>query len=221
MKGGFMEKWQAKKKRHHFLIGITAIIFGVCMVFGYGIAKNDNHSELIETDIEMLGKYIFWDKISEPQRMGCVTCHNPKAGWTFGVAGSNKHQVAVTGADPHTVGSLKVPSNAYATFIEPFRLCGAFPSGLCGGNFWNGRSEGNSTPLIPGSIVTEHIGDEVFRDEFGVLDTVLQAKYDEFRGPTAEQALNPFGNTVEQNIDRQAVCQHVASSKYAALFEVV
>jgi cytochrome c peroxidase len=40
--------------------------------------------------------------------------------------------------------------------------------------------------------------------------------------PTAEQALGPFLNPVEQNMpSKQAVCRHVARSKYAALFEQV
>lgn len=40
--------------------------------------------------------------------------------------------------------------------------------------------------------------------------------------PTAEQALGPFLNPVEQNMpSRQAVCAHVAGSKYAPLFEEV
>jgi cytochrome c peroxidase len=40
--------------------------------------------------------------------------------------------------------------------------------------------------------------------------------------PTAEQALGPHLNPVEQNMrDKQAVCQHVRRSKYAGLFEQV
>lgn len=40
--------------------------------------------------------------------------------------------------------------------------------------------------------------------------------------PTAEQALGPFLNPVEQNMpSMEAVCQHVAQAKYAGLFEQV
>ena len=40
--------------------------------------------------------------------------------------------------------------------------------------------------------------------------------------PTAEQALGPYLNPVEQNMpDKQSVCRHVAKSKYAGLFEQV
>jgi cytochrome c peroxidase len=198
----------------------STVILGAALLLFASLTSSASDPPL--TDIELLGKYVFFDKISEPKRMACVTCHNPKAGGTFGVAGTNKGQVAVTGANPHTVGNLKPPTNAYATFIGAFSKCPTvIPSGICGGNFWNGRSEGNASPLFPGSTATEHIGDEVFFTAGGVLDSALQTAYKQYLGPTAEQALNPFGNLVEQNIQRKDVCQVVKSAKYAPLFEVV
>jgi cytochrome c peroxidase len=167
--------------------------------------------------IQELGKFIFFDNISVPKRMSCSTCHDPMAGWTFKNSGVNLHQVAVTGADPHTAGSLKPPSNAYASFILPFQNCGAAPTGWCGGNFWNGRAEGNDLIQFPGGA-TEHIGlnDPIFVGGGNVFD-----EYKQYLGPVADQALNPFGNPVEQNIEREGVCRHVASTKYAELFEIV
>ncbi len=166
-------------------------------------------------DIELLGKYVFFDKISSPSRMACVTCHQPDTGGTGGVSGVNLHQVAITGANPHTAGSLKPPSNAYATFIVPFEANPAFPTGFRGGAFWNGRSEGRDPFVPPFPGAAEHIGDEVF-------DTpTQQSLYGQFLGPVADQALNPFGNLVEQNINRQGVCLSVASAKYAPLFQKV
>jgi cytochrome c peroxidase len=70
--------------------------------------------------LQELGKHIFLDNISNPPRQSCSTCHVPENGWTAGVAGINKKAVAVPGANPHTVGGLKPPSNAYATFSPPF-----------------------------------------------------------------------------------------------------
>jgi cytochrome c peroxidase len=181
------------------------------------------------TNIELLGKYVFFDKISSPSRMACVTCHQPDTGGTGGVSGVNLHQVAITGANPHTVGNLKPPTNAYATFIETFKRCGRGGLGalnVCGGNFWNGRSEGNEfPPLFAGA--TKHIGDEIFYTTEGtympdyplIYPDVLA--YSNNFGPTADQALNPMPNPVEQNIDRQAVCRHVASAKYAPLYKLV
>ena len=166
--------------------------------------------------IEELGKRVFFDNISVPKRMSCSTCHDPAAGWTFKNAGVNRHQVAVPGADPHRAGSLKPPSNAYASEISRFRACSLPPINLCGGNFWDGRAEGNATPMFPGA--TAHVGDEVFESAQG-LD--LRARYARFLGPVADQALNPFPNLDEQNIEARQVCKHVAASKYAPLFKIV
>jgi cytochrome c peroxidase len=200
-------------------------------------------------ELKLLGKYVFFDKISNPPRMACVTCHDPATGGTGSVSGVNLHQVGITGANPHRVGTLKPPNNAYASVIvwegavakqigvSPFHdntegcALGAALAGKrwCGGNFWNGRAEGRPTgnqPLFPPALTptangplfptaTPHIGVEVFKG-----NSALQP-YAVYFGPTSDQALNPMPNPVEQNIDRQAVCRHVASAKYAELYEKV
>jgi cytochrome c peroxidase len=193
------------------LIGIGAIMLVMYTVFGYAAAKSNSggSTDIVLSDIELLGKYVFFDKISNPPRMACVTCHAPENGGTFGIAGVNLHQVAVTGADPHTAGNRKPPTNAYATFIRPFS-----PAKI-GGNFWDGRSVG-----FGGSTTgnhTEVIGTTCI--DSAPLTLEVKNKYKLYLGPTADQALNPFPNPVEQNIVEQGVCQHVASSKYAKVFE--
>jgi cytochrome c peroxidase len=72
----------------------------------------------------------------------------------------------------------------------------------------------------PDGAATAHIGTEVFYDTDGnrLPDEVWE--YDVYFGGTADQALNPMPNTVEQNIERQGVYEHVASSKYAELYEL-
>ena len=193
---------------YDLLIGIAAIMLVVCTLFGYAAAKSGKvgDTDIVLTDIEsleLLGKYVFFDNISNPPRMSCSTCHGPSAGWTYPVSGVNLHQVVATGADPHTSGGRKPPSNAYATFSPPFE-----PND--GGNFWDGRSVGFEGDEQVGS--TEIIGPEI-------IPAAKLADYEKYLGPTADQALNPFPNVVEQNIVEQGVCQHVASSKYAELFE--
>jgi cytochrome c peroxidase len=150
-------------------------------------------------ELKLLGKYLFFDKISVPSRQSCASCHTPDAGWTNGTSGTNQKQVAVTGANPHTVGTLKPPSNAYASFIPNFAVGGFGPGG---GNFWNGRAQ----------------GDEVA----GILNLVAGDKYFEYLGPTADQAhASPFINPVEQGQpDITAVCEHVKSAKYAPLYAI-
>jgi cytochrome c peroxidase len=137
------------------------------------------------TPMELLGKRLFFDKISDPPSMSCATCHSPAVGWTGPVAGVNKHGGVYRGAVSKRFGNRKPPANAYITFSPVFGLNddGEF----VGGNFWDGRATG------------EVLGN-----------------------PAADQALGPFLNPVEQNMPSpQAVCEHVAQSRYADLFEEV
>lgn len=225
-------------------LGIVIAIFLACTLIGCGGGGGSSSGETTAgsaaaavnagpslNDIELLGKYVFFDKISTPSRMACVTCHVPETGGTGGVSGVNLHQVAITGANPHTIGNLKPPTNAYATFIETFKRCGRGGLGaarnVCGGNFWNGRSEGNDFDdrVFPDGAA-KHIGDEVFFNNLGdplpiLPDGTDVTEYAIYFGPTADQALNPMPNPVEQNIDRQAVCAHVQSAKYAPLYQKV
>jgi cytochrome c peroxidase len=195
-----------------------ALMLGAVMLFCLSFAGGLIASDL--SPIELLGKYVFFDKISSPKRMACITCHDPATGGTGSVSGVNLHQVAITGANPHTVGSLKPPTNAYASFIEPlFTGCPDGIFGICGGNFWNGRAEGNELAVFPGA--TKHIGEEIFYSTDGMPLGGDVSAYAEYFGPTADQALNPPPNPVEQNINRKAVCQHVASAEYAELYEDV
>jgi cytochrome c peroxidase len=191
--------------------------------------------------LQELGKRIFFDNISNPPRQSCSTCHEAENGWTGGVAGINKKGVAIPGANPHTVGGRKPPSNAYASFSpafgtrpatnpnisDPVDSCRQGLGFACfGGIFWDGRAEGNATALIAppnvtGTGATPHVGVEIFDTEPQKL------AYVGFIGPVADQALGPFPNDVEQNVPdgsdgglpgAGAVCRHVNSAKYAELF---
>ncbi len=205
-------------------VKVFLAIFLAFTLIGYAAAKSKTAADPGKnlTDIELLGKYVFFDKISTPSRMACVTCHDPETGSTGSVSGVNLHQVVITGANPHTIGNVKPPTNAYATFIGPLAPCGFGVPGWCGGNFWNARSEGNEWPPKFPAGAAKHLGEEVFFETDGTpLPVALQAAYRPYFGPTADQALNPMPNPVEQNIDRKSVCQHVKSSKYAPLYKLV
>jgi len=179
--------------------GVTAA--AAALPFFLSMAGGAMALEPTEDDYELklLGKYLFFDKISVPSRQSCASCHTPDAGWTNGTSGVNQKQVAVTGANPHTVGTLKPPSNAYASFVPNFGISRFGPGG---GNFWNGRAQ----------------GDEVA----GILNLVAGDKYFEYLGPTADQAhASPFINPVEQGQPSiVAVCEHVKSAKYAPLYAI-
>jgi hypothetical protein len=73
--------------------------------------------------------------------------------------------------------------------------------------------------LYPGAA--RHVGEEVFQNVAGALNVALKASYGKYLGPVADQALNPFSNPVEQNIEEQAVCRRVMFSRYAPLFRKV
>lgn len=51
------------------------------------LAVGVNVSPAALSDIENLGKFVFFQNISDPPRMACATCHVPRAGWTYGVSG--------------------------------------------------------------------------------------------------------------------------------------
>ena len=190
--------------------------------------------------LQLLGKHVFFDSISNPPRQACVSCHVPEMGWTGKVPAVNKRGVAIPGANPHTVGGRKPPASAYAKFSPPFGTVNPpgitfIPDGagcslgigpFCvGGVFWDGRAEGRGTlgPVFPGA--TASVGQEIF----GGLDGAVATSFAGFLGPLADQALGPFGNDVEQNVPPNpndpagldgatSVCEHVKSAKYAELY---
>lgn len=222
-KSGFDSRlWIAAATGGMVLVAVALALFLVSPVqSGYHVITD---AEL--SSIELLGKYVYFDKISDPSRMSCATCHEPKTGGTGAKLEVNLHQVAFTGANPHTVGNLKPPTNTYASFIEPLHPCSTGGLGrrnVCGGNFWDGRAEGNEVPLFPFGA-TRHIGNEIFYTSQGVdLATVYPGVWDYagYIGPVADQALNPMPNPVEQNISRQNVCLAVKNAKYAPLYKKV
>lgn len=170
---------------------------------------------LRELSLQQLGKFVFFDKISVPKgKQGCISCHEPSAGWTFPSDTINRGQVAAPGAALGAVGNIKPPSNAYARNIPLQEACA--PIGLpCGGVFWDGRAEGNvnADAVFLGS--TTHIAAEVFKGS-----SLLADLFAEYLGPVADQALQPFPNPLEQNISAKAVCAHVSRSVYAPLYQL-
>ncbi len=146
------------------------------------------------TPMELLGKNIFFDKISSPGSMACAACHAPEVGFTGPISGINHQGSVYRGADPHRFGNRKPPSAAYATFSPIFHYDSAEEL-FIGGNFWDGRATG------------EHY--------FGNTDVTSRNGL-----PSAEQALGPFLNPVEQNNpSMEAVLMKIAASKYAGLWE--
>jgi cytochrome c peroxidase len=115
-----------------FVTVVTLTVFSFTTAFANGITL---------TPIEMLGKKLFFDKISSPDSMSCAECHDPKVGFTGPIPGINKHGAVYRGAVPQRFGNRKPPSSAYATPSPIFH----YDSGaelFVGGNFWDGRATG-------------------------------------------------------------------------------
>lgn len=90
---------------------------------------------------EELGKALFFDNISSPDRMACASCHAPETGWTGRVGGINVHGSVERGAIPTRFGNRKPPSAAYATLSPVFKY-DKLEELFVGGNFWDGRATG-------------------------------------------------------------------------------
>jgi cytochrome c peroxidase len=117
------------------------IICSTVLVFAFSLGIG---SAFGLTDIEMLGKKLFFDKISEPDSMACADCHGPRVGFTGSIPGINKHGAVYRGAVPQRFGNRKPPSAAYATLSPVFDYYeddGFFF--FAGGNFWDGRATGD------------------------------------------------------------------------------
>jgi len=105
------------------------------------------------TPMEQLGKSIYFDKISDPNSIGCASCHAPRAGWTGPIAGINQHGAVYRGAVPQRFGNRKPPSAAYAT-LSPILHYDEVQNLFVGGNFWDGRATG----LILGNPAADQAG---------------------------------------------------------------
>jgi cytochrome c peroxidase len=145
------------KKRQLALIMAGILVLGVIISsctkdknfeFSDKLYQNDN--EFLKsgfgldgslTSIQLLGKNIFFDKISVPaNKTACADCHGPSVGFTGPDALINMHGSVYPGANGG-FGNRKPPSAAYATFSPVFYYDVTILS-FVGGNFWDGRATG-------------------------------------------------------------------------------
>jgi cytochrome c peroxidase len=100
-----------------------------------------NGSPTISTNLELLGKKIFFDNISVPNNQSCASCHSPEYGFTGPNSGENLVSGIYRGAVPYRLGNRKPPSAAYATLSPVFHY-DSDEELFIGGNFWDGRATG-------------------------------------------------------------------------------
>jgi cytochrome c peroxidase len=158
------------------------------------------------TDGQRLGKELFFDKISEPERMACATCHDPKVGWTVPVAGINQHGAVFPGAVPQRTGSRKPPTVSYVSFSPPLSVTA---STRRGGNFWDGRATGEklSSPIADQALgpFVNHV-EQNNPDKAAVCKHVAAAKYARLFATVWGEPINcSTADQVELNYNRIAL----------------
>jgi len=200
---------------------VTLVLLSMTMTGGV-MALDINEPDY---DLKLLGKYVFFDtSLSTPgNKQGCVSCHEPKDGWTFPDSDVNAGQVGNPGASPHANGHIKPPAASYAAFVPVFQPCNlGFPIflggvGHCGGLFWDGRAEGwgANYPAQLGPLGNGQVTDTVILND---LPADKQGAYKKYLGPLVDQALNPFQKGIEQNAGEKKVCQQVKTAEYKELY---
>ena len=115
-------------------------LFSICIAAAL-FASAAPAADIALSPMEQLGKFLYFDKISEPGSMACADCHAPRTGFTGPIPGINKHGAVYRGASPRRFGNRKPPSAAYAT-LSPIFHYDAGEGLFKGGNFWDGRATG-------------------------------------------------------------------------------
>jgi cytochrome c peroxidase len=118
------------------IIGVLAIVVAASVWGSTAVA-----TEFVLTPKEELGRFLFFDKISEPNSMSCAECHGPSVGFTGPIPGVNRRGAVYRGAIPQRFGNRKPPSASYAT-VSPVFDFDAGEGLFIGGNFWDGRATG-------------------------------------------------------------------------------
>jgi cytochrome c peroxidase len=121
-------------KRRYSVLAAIVLIAAVTAVAGRAAALSD---------MEQLGKSLFFDKISEPGSMSCADCHAPNTGFTGPIPGINRRGAVYRGAVPQRFGNRRPPAACYATFSPVFHF-DAVEGLFIGGNFWDGRATGEN-----------------------------------------------------------------------------
>jgi cytochrome c peroxidase len=132
------------KKRQFTLIMAGILLLGVIISSCTKLENLEFFDNLYQngslTSIQLLGKNIFFDKISVPaNKTACADCHGSSVGFTGPDELINKHGSVYPGANG-SFGNRKPPSAAYATFSPVLSQVGGV---FAGGNFWDGRATGN------------------------------------------------------------------------------
>ncbi len=168
---------------------------------------------------EMLGKKLFFDKISSPDSMSCASCHAPKTGFTGPIPGVNRKGAVYKGAVPRRFGNRKPPSAAYATLSPVFHY-DEVEELFIGGNFWDGRATGETLgnpaaeqALGPFLNPVEHNNP----NKQAVLEQIDESKYADL---WEEVWLEPLSYDTQEDIDKNYDRVGLAIAEYEGSSEV-
>ena len=95
--------------RSQWLAFIAAVVLCLSLLCGGNANALDPSEE--HYPLKLLGKFVFFDKISVPARQSCSSCHEPSTGGTNNNALVNMTVVAVPGANFHVSSGLKPPTS--------------------------------------------------------------------------------------------------------------
>jgi cytochrome c peroxidase len=93
------------------------------------------------TDLQYLGKNLFFDLIATPEKMSCATCHAPQVGFTGPDSRINEMSGVYPGVIHTRFGNRKPPSAAYGG-QSPVLYFDEQDGLWIGGMFWDGRATG-------------------------------------------------------------------------------
>jgi len=122
--------------------GIRSVLIIMILFLLYFSIEADTTRKGMLSDIELLGKKLFFDEnLSSPRGQSCATCHGPDFGWSGPDSKINKETAVYPGALQPRFGNRKPPTAAYAGFSP--KLHRDKEGTFVGGMFWDGRAWGH------------------------------------------------------------------------------
>jgi cytochrome c peroxidase len=136
-----------KQNKFLFLILSVLVMGGIIFSCNKALLVEDTDGLMLKaatsnlTNLELLGKNIYFDKISEPGNMACADCHSPSVGFTGPLPGVMLHGSVYRGAVAQRHGDRRPPSAAYGGDSPVLHFDDAEGVWI-GGMFWDGRATG-------------------------------------------------------------------------------
>lgn len=100
-------------------VGVSALTGGAFSSISSQQSKVKLPPLVDSPQVVALGRALFHDKtLSDPEGMACVSCHDPKTGYSYPSSFVNAYFGTVPGAVRNRFGNRRPPSLAYAPFMK-------------------------------------------------------------------------------------------------------